>query len=136
VKLSIDSIEGKPLILRIAGVGEILGLTATLSGSTYEVTAEALRSYQVAFIRGDAFLRFVAAHPEAYRGAVTQIIGLYNGPATNCGPSVSPLLFRKSLLVFCLIVPPTCRTPNKGSRSTSRSPMKRSLNALAPVGSR
>jgi CRP/FNR family transcriptional regulator, cyclic AMP receptor protein len=79
VKLSTDSIEGKTLILRIAGVGEILGLTATLSGSTYELTAEALRSCQVAFIRGDAFVRFVAAHPEAYRGAVTQIIGFYNG---------------------------------------------------------
>jgi CRP/FNR family cyclic AMP-dependent transcriptional regulator len=68
VKLSINSVEGKTLTLRIAGIGEILGLTATLSGSIHEVTAEALRSCQVAFISGDAFLRFVAAHPEAYRG--------------------------------------------------------------------
>jgi CRP/FNR family transcriptional regulator, cyclic AMP receptor protein len=92
VKLSFDSIEGKTLILRIAGVGEILGLTATLSGSTYEVTAEALRSCQVAFIRGDAFLRFVASHPEAYRGAVSQIIGLYNGACDQLrtlGPSTT-----------------------------------------------
>jgi len=78
VKLSISSIEGKTLTLRIAGVGEILGLTATLSGGTCEATAKALRPCRVAFIRGDAFLRFVATHPEAYRGAVTQIIGLYN----------------------------------------------------------
>ena len=77
VKLSINSVEGKTLTVRIAEIGEILGLTATLSGSTYEVTAEALRSCQVAFIRGDAFLRFVASHPEAYHGAVTQLMRLY-----------------------------------------------------------
>ena len=77
VKLSIHSIEGKTLILRIAGIGEILGLTAILSGSTYEVTAEILRSCHLSFIPGDAFLRFVAAHPEAYRGALTQLMRLY-----------------------------------------------------------
>ncbi|MFY9730465.1 MAG: Crp/Fnr family transcriptional regulator [Candidatus Acidiferrales bacterium] len=77
VKLSINSVEGKTLTLRIAGIGEILGLTATLSGSTHEVTAEVLRSCQVAFLRGDDFLRFVASHPEAYRGAVTQLMRLY-----------------------------------------------------------
>jgi CRP/FNR family cyclic AMP-dependent transcriptional regulator len=77
VKLSINSVEGKTLTVRIAGIGELLGLTATLSGSTYEVTAEALRSCQVALVRGDAFLRFVAAHPEAYRGAVAQLMRLY-----------------------------------------------------------
>jgi CRP/FNR family transcriptional regulator, cyclic AMP receptor protein len=31
----------------------------------------------VAFIRGDAYLRFVASHPEAYRGAVAQLMRLY-----------------------------------------------------------
>ena len=77
VKLSIRSIEGKTLILRIAGIGEILGLTAILSGSTYEVSAETLRSCHLSFIPGDAFLRFVAAHPEAYRGALTQLMRLY-----------------------------------------------------------
>lgn len=77
VKLSINSVEGKTLTPRIAGIGEILGLTAMLSGSTYEVTAEVLRSCQVAFLRGDDFLRFVASHPEAYRGAVTQLMRLY-----------------------------------------------------------
>ena len=69
LKFLINSVEGKTLTPRIAGIGEILGLTAMLSGSTYEVTAEVLRSCQVAFLRGDDFLRFVASHPEAYRGA-------------------------------------------------------------------
>jgi len=66
VKLSISSSGGKTLILRIAKPGEILGLMATMSGSPYEVTAETLHPCQVAFVRRDDFLRFVAKHPEAY----------------------------------------------------------------------
>ena len=63
VKLSISSSEGKTLILRIAKPGEVLGLTAVVGGTPYEVTAETLRPSQVAFIRRDDFLRFIAEHP-------------------------------------------------------------------------
>lgn len=66
VKLSISSSAGRTLILRIAKHGEILGLMATLSGNPYEVTAETLHPCQVAFVRRDDFLQFVAKHPEAY----------------------------------------------------------------------
>ena len=66
VKLSISSSAGKKLILRIAKAGEILGLMAAMSGSPYEVTAETLHSCQVAFLRRDDFLRFIARHPEGY----------------------------------------------------------------------
>jgi CRP/FNR family transcriptional regulator len=79
VKLSISSSAGKTLILRIANPGEILGLMATMSGSPYEVTAETLHPCQVAFIRRDDFLRFVAEHPEAYQGVVQQLSMLYSG---------------------------------------------------------
>lgn len=79
VKLSISSSEGKTLILRIAKPGEILGLMATLSGSPYEVTAETLHPCQVAFLRRDDFLRFVAKHPEVYEGVVRQLSQLYSG---------------------------------------------------------
>lgn len=73
VKLSISSSEGKTLILRIAKPGDVLGLTATLGGTPHEVTAETLRPCQVAFIRGDAFLRFLAQHPEAYPAVARQM---------------------------------------------------------------
>jgi CRP/FNR family transcriptional regulator, cyclic AMP receptor protein len=79
VKLSISSSAGKTLILRIAKAGEILGLMATLSGIPYEVTAETLHPSQVAFIRRDEFLRFLAKHPEAYQGTVRQLSSLYSG---------------------------------------------------------
>ena len=79
VKLSISSSTGKTLILRIAKPGEILGLMAVMSGSPYEVTAETLHPCQVAFVRRDDFLRFVAKHTEAYQGVVKQLSTLYNG---------------------------------------------------------
>ena len=50
-----------------------------MSGSPYEVTAETLHPCQVAFVRRDDFLRFVAKHPEAYQGVVKQLSTLYSG---------------------------------------------------------
>jgi len=79
VKLSISSSEGKTLILKIAKPGEILGLTAVIEGTPYEVTAETLRPCQVAFIRRDDFLAFLAHHPEAYQGIVKQLSVNYDG---------------------------------------------------------
>ncbi len=60
VKLSISSPEGKILIMRIARAGELLGLMATMAGQPYEVTAETIHPCQVAFVRREDFLRFVA----------------------------------------------------------------------------
>ena len=79
VKLSISSSAGKTLILRIAKSGEILGLMAALSGSPYEVTAETLHPCQVAFIRREDFVRFLAKHPEAYQKALAQLSSNYSG---------------------------------------------------------
>jgi CRP/FNR family cyclic AMP-dependent transcriptional regulator len=78
VKLTISSSEGKTLILRIAKPGEILGLMSVLSGKPYEVTAETIRPSQIAFIRRDDFLRFIAQHPEASAGIVKQLGSNYN----------------------------------------------------------
>jgi len=79
VKLSISSSAGKTLILRIAKPGEILGLTAVMSNSPYEVTAETLHPCQVAFIRREEFLRLLAKHPEMHEGVVKQLTSLYSG---------------------------------------------------------
>jgi CRP/FNR family cyclic AMP-dependent transcriptional regulator len=79
VKLSISSSEGKTLIMRVAKAGEILGLMAALAGSPYEVTAETIHPCQIAFVRREDFLRFVAKHPEASQGVVKQISSQYQG---------------------------------------------------------
>lgn len=58
-KLSVCSEGGKRLMLRVAGPGEVLGLSATMSGKPYEVTAELLENAQVAFVRRKDLLKFL-----------------------------------------------------------------------------
>jgi CRP/FNR family transcriptional regulator, cyclic AMP receptor protein len=64
-KLSVCSESGKRMILRIAGPGEILGLSAALAGTPHEVTAELLDNAQVAAVRRKDLLRFLHEHREA-----------------------------------------------------------------------
>jgi CRP/FNR family cyclic AMP-dependent transcriptional regulator len=59
VKLSTCSSEGKAIITRIAEGGEVLGLSAAVSGKPYMVTAETLMPCQVNFIKRDDFLSFL-----------------------------------------------------------------------------
>ena len=56
VKLSVSSKGGKTLILQIARPGDILGLSAAMSGIPYEVSAETLHPSQVVFISREDFL--------------------------------------------------------------------------------
>jgi len=62
VKLAAGSSDGKSLITRIAGPGEVLGLSATISGRPYMATAETLAPCQVNFIKREDFLRFLSEH--------------------------------------------------------------------------
>src|SRR5580692_6997006 len=64
VKLSINSSEGRRLRLRIARKGEILGLSAALSGGTYEMTAETVFPAQLVPIGRREFRGFLMRHPE------------------------------------------------------------------------
>ena len=65
VKLTTCSSDGKALITRIAEGGEMLGLSAAVSGLPYMVTAETLMPCQVNFIRRDDFLRFLRENSAA-----------------------------------------------------------------------
>ncbi|HXZ78627.1 MAG TPA: Crp/Fnr family transcriptional regulator [Terriglobales bacterium] len=59
VKLSVNSAEGKTLILKLVEPGEVLGLHACVSGSPYELTAETIQPAQVNFVKRDDFLKFL-----------------------------------------------------------------------------
>ena len=102
VKLSISSSEGKKLIVRIAKPGEMLGLKAVVGGTPYEVTAETLRPCQVAFIRRDDFLRFIADHPEVYQNIVKQMATSLIKHVSSSGTLVCQLPLQKGLPRFCL----------------------------------
>jgi len=73
VKLSVSSRGGKTLILQIAKPGEVIGLSATMSGVPYEVTAETLHPAEIVFIRREDFLRFIHRFPEAYESVIRQL---------------------------------------------------------------
>jgi CRP/FNR family transcriptional regulator len=64
VKLSVGSSHGDSLLLRAAGPGEILGLSATLTGQGHEVTAETTVPSQLVFIRRKEFLRYLRDHTD------------------------------------------------------------------------
>jgi len=78
VKLSFSSAEGKTVIMRIAEAGEVLGLSATVSGQTYLVTAETIEACQINFIKREDFLRFLANYGEACFRVGQQLAEKYN----------------------------------------------------------
>ena len=59
VKLSTSSADGKTLILRISEPGEVLGLPATVTGKSYELTADIIEPAQANFISRNDFLNFL-----------------------------------------------------------------------------
>jgi CRP/FNR family transcriptional regulator len=100
IKLSVSSRTGKTLILQLAHPGEILGLSESMSGLDYEVSAEALHPSKVAFIRREDFLRFVNRFPEVYQAVIRQLNVQYSraceklrtvGLSTNANEKVARL---------------------------------------------
>jgi CRP/FNR family transcriptional regulator len=63
-KLSFSAGNGKSL-MRITEPGEILGLSAVVTGQSYEVSAEMLHDGQVKFVPRESFLQFLQDHSEA-----------------------------------------------------------------------
>ena len=63
-KLSTSAADGRSLILRIAEPGEVLGLSASVSGRPYEVTAETLEPAQANFVERNNFLHFLKENGE------------------------------------------------------------------------
>jgi CRP/FNR family transcriptional regulator len=64
VKLSATSRDGKVLILKMAEPGEALGLSAVISGTPYEVTAETVGPCQVNFIDRPALMKLLDKYGE------------------------------------------------------------------------
>jgi CRP/FNR family transcriptional regulator, cyclic AMP receptor protein len=83
VKLSTCSRDGKVIILRVAEPGEVLGLSAIVSGSNYEATAEVLEPCQVNFVGKEDFLRLIARDPEACYSAIKQLSRKYQTAYTQ-----------------------------------------------------
>ncbi len=65
VKISVNSSDGKTMILKIAEPGEVLGMHACVSNQPYELTAETVQPCQVVFIKREDFQRFLEEHGSA-----------------------------------------------------------------------
>jgi CRP/FNR family transcriptional regulator, cyclic AMP receptor protein len=65
VKLTMESSNGRRMVVEMAGPGEVLGLSASISGKPSEVTAETLSTCRVSFINRPEFITFLEKHPGA-----------------------------------------------------------------------
>lgn len=83
VKLSTCSRDGKVIILRVAEAGEVLGLSAAVSGLNCEATAEVLENCQVNFVPKEDFLRLIARDTEACYSALKQLSYKYHTAYTQ-----------------------------------------------------
>lgn len=59
VKLSMDSADGKRLVLKIAKPGEFLDLGSCVAGRPHEVTAEAMEACELRFVAQPDFMRLI-----------------------------------------------------------------------------
>ena len=77
-KLSTVLSNDRTRIMQIGSEGEVLGLSATLSGRPYEATAETLCTSQVNFIKRDDFLRFLIDYGEVCLRVAHQVSDSYH----------------------------------------------------------
>ena len=82
-KLSTSSADGKTLILRLAQPGDVLGLSGTVSGKPYEVTAETLEPTQANFVGRDDFLRFLREHGDVAVRVAEELSDNYHAAYTE-----------------------------------------------------
>jgi CRP/FNR family transcriptional regulator len=79
VKLSTTSTEGKVLILKQSGAGEVLGLSAVISGTNYEMTAETDLPCQLNFIGRQDFMTLMQRYSEVGMHAATWLSREFQG---------------------------------------------------------
>lgn len=77
IKISSTSREGKTMILKLAGPGDVLGLSAVLANVVHEVTAEAIERCQVKTMRKQEFVEFLGRHGIASMHAAQSLSGEY-----------------------------------------------------------
>jgi CRP/FNR family transcriptional regulator len=77
MKISASSREGRRMILRIAGGGSVLGLSAALAEKTHEATAEALEPCRVRVLRKRSLEELMEQYPQAAVAAAKTLADEY-----------------------------------------------------------
>ena len=78
VKLSTASADGRTITVRMAGPGEVLGLSATVVGRTCELTAETLEPSRIKIIPRESFRHWLRVHPELAFQIAQELAEEYN----------------------------------------------------------
>ena len=77
LKISAASQEGRTMILRIAGQGSVLGMSAAMTDTQHETSAEALEPCRVRVMRTRAFEVLLRTYPDAAMGAARALAAEY-----------------------------------------------------------
>lgn len=77
VKLTKSSKDGKTFLIRIAKSGDVIGLSAVIGGTPYEVTAEAIEPLQMKVFQREEFLHFLRHHIEGNQHAAESLNNEY-----------------------------------------------------------
>ena len=72
-KVTMNSEEGRTVILYLAAPGELLGLSSAISGTAHQVSAVAIEPCHLDLIRRDSFLDFLNRHEERFRAALDEL---------------------------------------------------------------
>jgi CRP/FNR family cyclic AMP-dependent transcriptional regulator len=83
VKLTSSSRDGKTLLVRVANPGDVLGLSAAISDTTYEVAAQALGAVLVKAFKRNDFLQFIERHVEGSLHAAEMLNHEYRAALTD-----------------------------------------------------
>ena len=78
VKLSTASADGRTIVVRVAGAGEVLGLSAAVVGRASELTAETLEPTRLRIIPRDSFKQWLRSHPELAFQIAQELAEEYN----------------------------------------------------------
>ncbi len=78
VKLSTASADGRTIIVRLAGPGEVLGLSASVVGRPCELTAETLEPCRIKIISRESFRQWLRSHPELAFHIAQELAEEYN----------------------------------------------------------
>jgi len=73
VNISMNSSDGRRLLLGVAGAGDTLGLTSVISGERSETRAQAMYPCSIAMLHRRDFLEFLSRHPIASQNVAREL---------------------------------------------------------------
>jgi CRP/FNR family transcriptional regulator len=73
VGISMNSLDGRRLLLGVAGAGDTLGLTSAISGEPSEIRAQTMYPCTIASLHRSDFLEFLLRHPSASQNVVREL---------------------------------------------------------------